>query len=150
MNEKHGCKVNMGKPIASVELQITQMYKPLIAHNGLLLSVASIQQQSSGSNNYGLFTIVAAYHARIARRQVGSHQDNMRHHLVRKLKSKKNWIAARDQRDFPILPLSPPWRLRWNDPVWYVQLCILPYWGAVHYWGAVRTVRTRTRVILWW
>ena len=80
----------MGKPIASVELQITQMYKPLIAHNGLLLSVASIQKQSSGSNNYGLFTIVAAYHARIARRQVGSHQDNMRHHLVRKHKSKKN------------------------------------------------------------
>ena len=52
-----------GKLLLSAGLQIAQMYRPLIASNGLLLTVVSIQQQKSGSNNCGLFAIAAAYHA---------------------------------------------------------------------------------------
>ncbi len=69
----------------SAELQIAQMYKPLIAHNGLLLSVASIQQQSSGSNNCGLFAIAAAYHALQGDNldHIILNEDKMRNHLIR-------------------------------------------------------------------
>ena len=39
------------------------MYQPLIKRNSLLVEVAPIQQQQPGSNNCGLFSIAAAYHA---------------------------------------------------------------------------------------
>ena len=48
---------------ASAELHIAQMYQPLIKRNSLLVKVAPIQQQQPGSNNCGLFSIAAAYHA---------------------------------------------------------------------------------------
>ena len=75
----------------SAELQIAQMYKPLIAHNGLLLSVASIQQQSSGSNNCGLFAIAAAYHALQGDNldTITLNEDKMRPHLVRCFENEK-------------------------------------------------------------
>ena len=44
----------------SAELQIAQLYKPLIRSNG---SVVPIQQQET--NNCGLFSIAVAYHAAI-------------------------------------------------------------------------------------
>ncbi len=46
----------------STELQIAQVYSPLIQCDGLLISVAALQQQE-GANNYALFSIAAAYHA---------------------------------------------------------------------------------------
>ena len=46
----------------STELQIAQVYSPLIQCNGLLISVVALQQQE-GANNCGLFSIAAAYHA---------------------------------------------------------------------------------------
>ena len=52
-----------GQLTASAELQIAQMYRPLIAQHGLLLAVVPMQQQEEGSNNCGLFNIAAAYHA---------------------------------------------------------------------------------------
>ena len=51
-----------GQLTASTELQILQMYRPLIAQHGLLVTVDPIQQQEEGSNNCGLFSIAAAYH----------------------------------------------------------------------------------------
>ena len=41
----------------SAELQIAQLYKPLIRSNGLLMSVVPIQQQQE-TNNCGLFSIL--------------------------------------------------------------------------------------------
>ena len=48
----------------SAELQIAQLYKPLIMSNGLLVSVVPIQQQQE-TNNCGLFSIAAAYHTAV-------------------------------------------------------------------------------------
>ena len=49
----------------SAKLQIAQLYKPLISSNGLLVSVVPIQQQED-TNNCGLFSIAAAYHAAVS------------------------------------------------------------------------------------
>ena len=46
----------------SAELQIAQLYRPLIESNGLLVTVVPIQQQIQ-ANNCGLFSIAAAYSA---------------------------------------------------------------------------------------
>ena len=43
----------------STELQIAQVYSPLIQCNGLLISVVALQQQE-GANNCGLFSIAVA------------------------------------------------------------------------------------------
>ncbi len=43
----------------STELQIAQVYSPLIQCDGLLISVAALQQQE-GANNCGIFSIAAA------------------------------------------------------------------------------------------
>ncbi len=51
-----------GQLTPSAELQIVQMYQPLIDQHGLVMTVVPIQQQE-GSNNCGLFSIAAAYHA---------------------------------------------------------------------------------------
>ncbi len=73
-----------GQLTASVELQIAQMYQPLIAQHGLLLTVVPMQQQEEGSNNCGLFSIAAAYHA--AKRDniaaITFNESRMRSHLV--------------------------------------------------------------------
>ena len=80
-----------GKLLPSAELQIAQMYRPLIASNGLLLTVVPIQQQKSGSNNCGLFAIAAAYH--VAKGDdLGSltlDEDKLRSHLARCFENEK-------------------------------------------------------------
>ncbi len=50
-----------GQLTASVKLKL--MYPPLIAQHGLLVIVVPKQQQEEKSNNCGLFSIAAAYHA---------------------------------------------------------------------------------------
>ncbi len=73
-----------GQLTASAELQIAQMYRPLIAQHGLLLTVVPMQQQEEGSNNCGLFSIAATYHA--AKRDniaaITFNENRMRSHLV--------------------------------------------------------------------
>lgn len=74
-----------GRLTASVEMQIAQMYKPLISKHGLLVTVMPIQQQSTGLNNCGLFSIATAYH--IAKgddiEAITFNENRMRSHLTR-------------------------------------------------------------------
>ena len=51
-----------GKLTPSAELQVAQMYSPLVQSNSLLVTVILMQQQQ-GANNCALFSIAAAYHA---------------------------------------------------------------------------------------
>ena len=74
----------------SAELQIAQLYKPLIRLNGLLVSVVPIQQQQE-TNNCGLFSITAAYHAAV-RSNIGSltfNESRLRAHLIKCFEQKK-------------------------------------------------------------
>ena len=74
----------------SAELQIAQLYKPLIGLNGLLVSVVPIQQQQ-GTNNCGLFSIAAAYHAAV-RSDIGLltfNESRLRAHLIKCFEQKK-------------------------------------------------------------
>ena len=118
------------------------MYKHTIGCYCMWLSVAFIQQQNSGSNNCSLFAIAPAYHK--------FQGDNYLDHIIPKwgttlyvvlkmknwrrfLKSKELNSHKRPERfssiviTIIILPLSPPWLLRWNDTVWYVQLEVSLY-----------------------
>ena len=68
----------------SAELQIAQLYKQLISSNGLLVSVVPIQQQGD-TNNCGLFSIAAAYHAAV-RSDIGLltfNESRLRAHLIK-------------------------------------------------------------------
>ena len=74
----------------SAELQIAQLYKPLIGLNGLLVSVVPIQQQQ-GTNNCGLFSIAAAYHTAV-RSDIGLltfNESRLRAHLIKCFEQKK-------------------------------------------------------------
>ena len=74
----------------SAELQIAQLYKPLIMSNGLLVSVVPIQQQQE-TNNCGLFSIAAAYHAAV-RSDIGLltfNESHLRAHLIKCFEQKK-------------------------------------------------------------
>ena len=52
-----------GKLPPKVQLQLCQLYKPLITDGeGLLVSVVGLQQQSPGTLNCGPLSIAAAYH----------------------------------------------------------------------------------------
>ncbi len=60
------------------------MYSPLIQCDGLLISVAALQQQE-GANNCGIFSIAAAYHAAM-NDDVGAlvfDEPKMRAHLIK-------------------------------------------------------------------
>ncbi len=108
----------------SAELQIVEMYRPLIAENGLLLSVSSIQQQQIGSNNCGLFAIASVYHALQGDNldYVTLDEDKMRYHLtrcfnnqkLRRFPKSKEQSSQRPERfssivcNYCMLPLSPP------------------------------------------
>ena len=51
-----------GKLTQKVELQLCQLYRPLIDSEGLLVSVVALQQQSPGTVNCGPLCIAAAFH----------------------------------------------------------------------------------------
>ena len=74
----------------SAKLQIAQIYKPLIRSNDLLVSVVPIQQQQE-TNNCGLFSIAAAYHAAV-RSDIGLltfNESHLRAHLIKCFEQKK-------------------------------------------------------------
>ena len=74
----------------SAKLQIAQIYKPLIRSNDLLVSVVTIQQQQE-TNNCGLFSIAAAYHAAV-RSDIGLltfNKSRLRAHLIKCFEQKK-------------------------------------------------------------
>ena len=54
-----------GKLNSSLELQLCQLYRPLIDSNGLLVFIALMQQQTSGTLHCGPFCIAAAYYTAI-------------------------------------------------------------------------------------
>ncbi len=74
-----------GKLSESIELQLCQLYNPLISESGgLLVSIIPMQQQSPGTMNCGPFCIAAAYHTALGD-DVGAltfNEDVMRPHLV--------------------------------------------------------------------
>ncbi len=72
-----------GQLTPSAELQIVQMYQPLIDQHGLVMTVVPIQQQE-GSNNCGLFSIAAAYHAAKGNdiAAITFNENRMRSHLI--------------------------------------------------------------------
>ncbi len=75
------------------ELQIAQVYSPLIQCDGLLISVAALQ----GANNCGLFSIAAAYHA-AKNDDVGAlvfDEPKMRAHLIKCFEKGKHSLAQR-------------------------------------------------------
>jgi hypothetical protein len=80
-----------GQLTASAELQIVQMYRPLIAGHGLLVTVIPIQQQEKDSNNCGLFSIAAAYHAAKGNdiAAIVFNEKGMRSHLIHCLERQK-------------------------------------------------------------
>ncbi len=80
-----------GKLAPSIELQIAQLYKPVISKDCLLVSVASIQQTQHGSNACGLWAIAAAYHTALGD-DIGEltiNDEKMRSHLIRCFTSQK-------------------------------------------------------------
>ena len=80
-----------GKIAPKVELQLCQLYKPLIDEDGLLVSVAALQQQSPGTLNCGPLSIAAAYHT-AAGDEVGSLTFNstmIRQHLAQCFEEKR-------------------------------------------------------------
>ncbi len=76
---------------ASAELQITQLYQPLISQQALLVTIIPVQQQSPGSNNCGLFSIAAAYHAAKGNNieTITLNENKMRSHLIRCFEKQK-------------------------------------------------------------
>ncbi len=75
----------------SVELQIAQLYRPLVDSNSLLLTVVPMQQQEFGSNNCGLFSIAAAYHTAKGNdvKSISFNEKRMRSHLIKCLELEK-------------------------------------------------------------
>lgn len=74
-----------GQLTASAELQIVQMYRPLIEENTLLVTVMPIQQQEPGFNSCRLFSIAAAYHAANGDsiKDITFSEQRMRSHLIK-------------------------------------------------------------------
>ncbi len=73
-----------GSLTPSVELQISQVYRPLIRSNWLIVYVEPLQQQER-RNNCRVFSIAAAYHTAM-KDDVSTRvfaEDKMRSHLVR-------------------------------------------------------------------
>ena len=93
-----------GQLTASAELQIVQMYRPLISQQGLLVTVMPIQQQGPGSNNCGLFSIAAAYHAAKGDniKTITFKENRMRLHLIQCFEHQKftAFSKARQIGDF--------------------------------------------------
>ena len=84
-----------------LELQIVQMYSPLVSASsgGLLVSVVPLQQQSSRSLNCGPFCIAAGYHA-ASGDDLGSltfDECKLRQHLV-------NCFETEELAPFPLAP----------------------------------------------
>ena len=88
-----------GRISSRVELQIAQMYGPLADPDGLLVSVAALQQQSPRSFNCGPLCIAAAYHAAKGDNlaEMTFDENKLRQHLV-------NYFERQELTPFPLAP----------------------------------------------
>ena len=80
-----------GRLSSSVELQLCQIYSPLIDSEGLLVSIVPMQQQTSGTLHCGPFSIAATYHTAVGD-DVGSltfDEGKMRQHLAQCFEQEK-------------------------------------------------------------
>ena len=83
-----------------MELQIAQMYGPQADCDGLLVSVAALQQQSPRTFNCGPLCIAAAYHA--------AKGDNLAEITFDENKLCKHLVNCFERQELTPFPLAPP------------------------------------------